>query len=179
MTIDPVAGGEGEKRTDAQDDGAEDFIANVEVVVGVTRPLPPDDAIVRIFGRVLGLTGAEVGAGFHAFEDEVDANASATFHSQQVRADEVFLPEAFLLHVGVGPLEGNAMVASEGLYPMLVVLCSLPQRLLGNGVDAVHVAEEIDDVLGTSEQREIALDDRRDRNSGIRSRLANSLPKVS
>ena len=51
------------------------------------------------------------------------------------------------------------MVASEGLHPMLVVLGSLPQRLLGNGVDAVHVAEEIDDVLGTSEQREIALDD--------------------
>jgi len=51
------------------------------------------------------------------------------------------------------------MVASEGLHPMLVVLCSLPQRLLGNGVDAVHVAEEIDDVFRTSEQREIALDD--------------------
>jgi len=59
----------------------------------------------------------------------------------------------------VGPLEGNAMVASEGLHPMLVVAGSLPQRLLGNGVDAVYVAKEIDDVLGASEQREIALDD--------------------
>ena len=51
------------------------------------------------------------------------------------------------------------MVASEGFYPMLVVLRSLPQRLLGNGVDAVHVAKEIDDVRRTSEQGEIALDD--------------------
>jgi hypothetical protein len=127
--------------------------------VGVTRPLPPDDAIVRIFGRVLRLAGAEVGAGFHGFEDEVDAKALATLHRHEIGPREVFLAEAFLLHVGVGPLEGNAMVASEGLHPMLVVLCSLPQRLLGNGVDAVHVAEEIDDVLGTSEQREIALDD--------------------
>jgi len=159
MTIDPVAGGEGKKRTDAQDDGAEHFIANVEVVVGVTRPLPPDDAIVRILGRVLRLAGAEVGAGFHGFEDEVDAKALATLHRHQIGPREVFLAEAFLLPVGVGPLEGNAMVASEGLHPMLVVLGSLPQRLLGNGVDAVHVAEEIDDVLGTSEQREIALDD--------------------
>jgi hypothetical protein len=51
------------------------------------------------------------------------------------------------------------MVASEGFHPMLVVLRSLPQRLLGNGVDAVHVAKEINDVRRTSEQREITLDD--------------------
>jgi len=51
------------------------------------------------------------------------------------------------------------MVASEGLHPMLVVARSLPQGLLGNGVDAVQVAEEIDDVLRRSEQGEIALDD--------------------
>jgi hypothetical protein len=159
MTIDPVRGGEGEKRTDAQDLGAEHFITNVEVVVGVTRPMEPDDAIARIFGRVLRRAGTEAGAGFHGFEDEVDAKALATFHSQLVKAGDVFLAEAFLLPVGVGPLEGNAMVASESFHPMLVVLGSLPQRLLGNGVDAVHVAEEIDDVLGTSEQREIALDD--------------------
>ena len=82
MTIDPVAGGEGEKRTDAQDDGAEDFIANVEVEVGVTRPLPLDDAIARILGRVLRLAGAEVGAGFHGFEDEVDTETSARFNGQ-------------------------------------------------------------------------------------------------
>jgi hypothetical protein len=42
---------------------------------------------------------------------------------------------------------------------MLVVLRSLPQNLFGNGVDAVHVAEEIDDVRRTSEQGEITLDD--------------------
>jgi hypothetical protein len=159
MTIDPVAGGEGEKRTDAQDDGAEDFIANVEVVVGVTRPLPPEDAIVRILGRVLRLTGAEVGAGFRGFADEVDAKALATLHGHEIGPRAVFLAKAFLLHVGVGPLEGNVMVTSEGLHPMLVILRSLPQHLLGNGIDAVHVAEEIDDVLGTSEQREIALND--------------------
>jgi len=49
MAIDPVASGKGEKRTDAQDHGTEHLIANVEVEVGVTRPLPLDDAIARIF----------------------------------------------------------------------------------------------------------------------------------
>src|SRR5215469_15937193 len=159
MAVDPVAGGEGEKRTDAQDHGTEHLIANVEVEVGVRRPLPLDDAIARIFGRVLGRAGAEVGARFHGFEDEVDAKALATFHGQQIGANVVFLPEAFLLHVGVGPLQRDAMVASEGFHPMLVVAGSLSQRLLGNGVDAMHVAKEIDDVLRPSEQREIALDD--------------------
>jgi len=51
------------------------------------------------------------------------------------------------------------MVASVGFHPMLVVLCSLPQHRLGNGVGAVHVAEEIHDVFRTGEQREIALND--------------------
>jgi hypothetical protein len=159
MTIDPIAGGEGEKRTYAQDHGAESFIANVEVIVSVTSPLPPDDAIVRIFGRVLRWARTKGGARFHSFEDEVDAKAFPPFHGQEVGAGEVLLPEAFLLHVGVRPLNRNVMVASVGFYPMLVVSCSLPQYRLGNGVDAMHVAKEINDVLRTSEQREIALDD--------------------
>jgi hypothetical protein len=51
------------------------------------------------------------------------------------------------------------MVASEGFHPLLVVLRSLPQRLFRNGIDVVHVAEEIDDVPRTSKQWEITLDD--------------------
>ena len=100
-----------------------------------------------------------MGTRFHGFEDEVDAKAFPTFHGQEVGTGVVFLPEAFLLHVRIGPLNGDAVVASEGFHPLLVVLRSPPQRLLGNRVDLVHVAKEIDDVLRTSEQREIALDD--------------------
>ena len=51
------------------------------------------------------------------------------------------------------------MITGVGFDPMLVVLRPLPQRLLGKGVDAVPVAEEIDKVLRAGEQREIALDD--------------------
>src|SRR5437016_3332602 len=146
MPINPIAGLEGEKRADAQDHGAEHFIADVEVVVGIV-------------GRVLGQAGMESGARFHAFEDEVDAEALPTFHGAKIRSDVIFLSEAFLLHVFIGPAEGNTVVTREGFDPMLVVSRSLPQRLFSNGIDAVHVAEEMDDMLRTSEQGEIALDD--------------------
>src|SRR5207237_8383219 len=102
MSIEPIAGAEGKKRPDAQDHGAEYFIANVEVVVGVTRPMPPDDAITRIFGRVLRRAGAEVRARFHSFEDEVNAKAFATFHGKEEGAGVIFLPEGFRSRCGVG-----------------------------------------------------------------------------
>jgi len=106
MTVNPVASLKRQKGTDAQDHGPEDLIAQVEIVVGIARPLPLDDAIVRILGRVLRRAGAEVGARFHRFEDEVHAEALAPFHGQEIGADVIFLPEAFLLPVGVGPLQG-------------------------------------------------------------------------
>src|SRR5437588_9656761 len=159
MPINPIAGLEGEKRADAQDHGAEHFIADVEVVVGIGRPVPFEDAVVGIVGRVLGQAGMESGARFHGFENEVDAEALPTFHGAKIRSDVIFLAEAFLLHVFIGPAEGNTVVTREGFDPMLVVSRSLPQRLFSNGIDAVHVAEEMDDMLRTSEQGEIALDD--------------------
>src|SRR5437016_5636890 len=101
----------------------------------------------------------ESGARFHGFENEVDAEALPTFHGAKIRSDVIFLAEAFLLHVFIGPAEGNPVVAREGFHPMLVVFGSLPQRLLSNGIDAVHIAEEMDDMLRTREQGEIDLDD--------------------
>src|SRR5207244_10749897 len=132
---------------------------------GVTRPRRPDDAITRIVGRVLRRAGAEVRARFHSFEDEVNAKAFATFHGQEVGAGVLFLPEAFLLHVGVGPLNGNATLAREGFHPLLVVSRSLPQRLLGNGVDAVHVATKKDDMLRTTEEKELDMHEDARRNT--------------
>src|SRR5437667_11391626 len=121
MTIDPIAGAEGKKRTDAQDHGAEYFIANVEVVVGVTRPMPPDDAITRLFGRVLRRAGAEVRARYHSFEDEVNAKAFATFHGQEEGAGVHFVPEAFLLRVEVRSRHDHAQLAPEGMQHPLVI----------------------------------------------------------
>ena len=50
MTVDPVARWEGEKRTHAHDDGAEHFIANVEVIVSIGGPLPSGDAVMGVVG---------------------------------------------------------------------------------------------------------------------------------
>jgi len=99
-----------------------------------------------IVGRVLGRAGTEGGALFHDFEDEIDTEALTTFHGQAVGSDVVFLLEAFLLHVFFGPLEGNMVVASEGFDPTLIFFRSLRQSLFGNGIDAVHVAKEMDDM---------------------------------
>ena len=64
-----------------------------------------------------------------------------------------------LLHAFLGPLDGGAVVASKGFDPLPVLVGPLGQNLLGDGVDAVHVAEEMDDVLGPRQQRQVSLDD--------------------
>ena len=53
VTVDPVADWEGEKGAHAQDHGAEHFIANVKVIVGIGGPAPFEDAVMRIIGRVV------------------------------------------------------------------------------------------------------------------------------
>jgi hypothetical protein len=43
---------------------------------------------------------------FHTLEDEIHAEALAPFHAEAVRADVVFLLDAFLFHLFIGPLNG-------------------------------------------------------------------------
>jgi hypothetical protein len=62
---------------------------------------------------------------------------------------------SFLVHVGIGPLNGNA---SEGFHPVSVVSVP-PSNACFVGADAGHVAREMDDVLRTSDEREAAMDD--------------------
>ena len=51
------------------------------------------------------------------------------------------------------------MIAGESLDPLVVLGGALAQDLLGNGADAVHVAEEVHDVFRAREQRQMAEDD--------------------
>ena len=127
--------------------------------MGVTRAQPAEDAIVGIVGGELGWAGTKVGALFHGVEDEGDGEARLTFQGPEVGPRVVFQPEAWLVPFGFGPREGNGMVAREGCHPRWVILRSLAQRRLGNGVDAVQVAKKIEDGLRTGEPREIARDD--------------------
>ncbi len=51
------------------------------------------------------------------------------------------------------------MLAGKGLDPLAVLDGALAQDLLGDGTDAMHVAEEVHDVLRASEQWQVAEDD--------------------
>jgi hypothetical protein len=56
---------------------------------------------------------------------------------------------------------------------MLILISSFGQSLFRDGADSVHIAEEMDDMLATCHQRDVALDD------DAVSRLPNSLQKIS
>ena len=72
----------------------------------------------------------------------VNAKTLAAFHTEAIGPDVVFLLQVFLLHVRVGPLERNAVVAGESFYPAVVLVGPLAQDFFGDGIDAVDVAEE-------------------------------------
>jgi hypothetical protein len=52
----------------------------------------------------------------------------------------------------LSPLDGNPVLAGKGFHPALIILVSLPQSPFDNGINVVHVTEEMDDVLFAGEQ---------------------------
>ena len=68
-------------------------------------------------------------------------------HLPQAGPHVVFLADALL-----GPLDRNVVIAGEGLDPLVVFGGALAQDLLGDRADAMHVAEEVHDVLRAGEQ---------------------------
>jgi hypothetical protein len=51
------------------------------------------------------------------------------------------------------------MIPREGLDPLLVLLRAHLERLFGDGINPVHVPEEVDDMLLAGQQRQVPLDD--------------------
>src|SRR5206468_2574830 len=144
----------------AQHEGTEHLVPDVEVVVRVAGPPPRHDPVVRVVGGVLRQSHGKLRALFQAFEDEVRAESLAPLHAGAVRTDVVFSLEAFRLEgLVVGPFDRDAVVARKRFDPLLILLGAFGQRLFGDRVDLVHVAEEMDDVLGSGQQGQIALDD--------------------
>src|SRR6516225_9375780 len=68
MTIEVVRSLEGEEGTDAYRKGTEHFVADVEVVMRIARPVPSENAVVRVVGRIFWRQGAEGGPSFHTLE---------------------------------------------------------------------------------------------------------------
>src|SRR5690242_1834432 len=125
----------------------------------IARAVPLEDAEIGILGRNLRCERTESGTLFHALKDEVNAEALAALHIEAIRPDVILLLHVFLLHVGVGPLERNAVVTRESFYPAVVFVRALAQDLFGNGIDAVNVTKEMNDVFRTRQQRQISLND--------------------
>ena len=109
---------------------------------------------MRIFHGESGNGGTKRRSLFHALEDEVDAELLAALHASQVGPDVVFLADALL-----GPLHRNFTFLGKGFDPAVVIIGALPQDFFADGLDLVDVAEEVDDVLRTSEQGQMAEDD--------------------
>ena len=76
------------------------------------------------------------------------------FHAAQIRPNMVLHALAFFML-----LYGNLVVAGVGLDPRPIFTCPLRQDLWGDRILSMHVAEEMDDVRGPGEQRQVPLDD--------------------
>ena len=113
-----------------------------------------------IVRRVLREPDAELGALFQAPEDEVDTEPALPLHPGTVGSDVVlFLQLLRLQRLRIRPLDRDAMITRERVDPLLVLLRPFGQHVFGDGVHAVHVAEEMHDVLRTGQEGEIALND--------------------
>src|SRR6185437_214172 len=66
----------------------------------------------------------------------------------------IFLPYSLL-----GPLHGYLMIPGESFDPPFVFDGAPGQSLLGDWIEPLHIAEEMDNVLRACQQRQVALND--------------------
>src|SRR5215831_6796420 len=93
MTVEIVGDGKRQERGDAQRDRAQHRVADIEVVMSVTRALFGNDAEIWIGSGILRHRDPEVAADLHALEDEIDAEALLSLHLPQVRPYVIFLAD--------------------------------------------------------------------------------------
>ncbi len=142
VTIEVVSRLEGEERGHPHHHGAENFIADVEVIVGEAAALVGEDAIVRVRRRIFRHTDAEGCPLLHALEDEVDTVPVGSDHAAQPPQNIVFLADALF-----GPLDRDTMVAGEGFDPVLVVGRALAQDFLADYWNPDNPTEEVHHLL--------------------------------
>ena len=78
----------------------------------------------------------------------------APLHAFEVGPDGIFFAHAFFRLQN-----GNFVIAGVAFHPPPVFQGAFGQDLRGDGIQAVHIAEEIDDVFGTGQQGQVPLDD--------------------
>lgn len=154
VAVEVVGGLEREERRHPHDHGAENLVADIEVVVREAAPLRRQDAVIGVLCRELRHGDAERRPLLHALENEVDAVGVRPHHLPQPRPNMVFLAHALL-----GPLNGDVVVACKGLDPVLVVGAAPAQHLLADHRNADHLAQEVGDLLGSRQPAQVAVDD--------------------
>ena len=81
VAVEVIGGLEGEERGHTHHHGAENFIADVEVVVREAAALVGENAVMRVLGGVFRQADAEGRPLLHALEDEIDAVGIVLCHS--------------------------------------------------------------------------------------------------
>src|SRR6185369_11389056 len=81
--FEPVGGRKGKETRYTHDDGSQDCIPDIEVVVGEAASLVRQNAMVRIFRGIFGHADAEGSALLQAFENEVNAVGVLLLHAAQ------------------------------------------------------------------------------------------------
>src|ERR1700752_1543849 len=120
VAVEVVRGSEREERGHTHHHRTEHFVVDVEIVVGEAAPLVGEDAVVGVLGGIFLYGDAEGWVDLHALENEVYAVSVLSHHSALPAAHEILLANALL-----GPFNGDATIAGEGLNPILVAVGAL------------------------------------------------------
>src|SRR6266536_2712963 len=115
--FEPISGMEGEAGSHAQDDGPQDCIPDVEIVMGEAAALVRQDAVVGVLGGKLRHADAKGTPQFHAPENEVDPQSVPVLPAAQGGHQVVFFADSLF-----GPLDGDVVVTGIGLDPAWVVV---------------------------------------------------------
>jgi hypothetical protein len=153
MTIEPVGCVKRKKRRHADNDRPEHLIPDIEVVMGKATDLMREDAVVGVLRGILRHADSERVALFHAFEDEVDAESFPLLHAAQYRQNVIFFAHAF-----AGPLNGNPVVTSISLHPVLVIIGPLTENFLADHRDAEHLPDKVHHLLRPGKSVEVTVD---------------------
>jgi len=143
VAVEVVGRLEGEERGHPHHHGAENVIADVEVVMCEAAALAGDDAVVRVLAGIFRHADAKGWPLLHALEDEIDAVGVPVRHAAQPRQDIVLLAHALL-----GPFDRGMMIAGEGFHPVLVVDGALAEDFFAHHGNADDLAEKVHQLLG-------------------------------
>lgn len=137
MAVEIVGGLEGKERRDANHDGSQDLIADIEIVVRVAATLMRQDAMVGIFRGQLGDADAERGPLLHALENEIHAVGLVLHYPAQIGQHVVLFTHALL-----GPFDGKLVIAGIRFHPVPVHLGALRQDRLIDDRHTDYIGEK-------------------------------------